>query len=495
MKRFLCILLAMILTLSLCACGGSGNSNGDEQPGSDTGLEMGFARENANPSVYPVHIAGGDAYADVCKNGFLDPITTTCLALRQGEDTYLIFTCDTVDIDAFFYATTEKAISDATGIPADRIILNATHTHSAPTMKHDYQNADAYRKVFNEACVTAANKAIKDLSPVGELSYGSIMTENMTRVRHYLMNDGTTYGMGHGTTDSGYKAHHYAADEELQVIRITRPAEGKKDIVLMSVPAHATMVSVATGSAMKNMLSADFPGIARVEVENAADVHCAYFIGACGDQVPRSYVNEVPLQGDYKAYGKKLAEYVTACLQSNMKPTQGTQLKLYTENYVAKRMKEGIEDADRLGKANELVALYRQYGSYSQEPVKSKVVEYGFSLFYEASGLVTRAGSPETGNFDINAMTIGNIGFVFAPYEMFSSHGKQIKTTSAMDMAFIITNSENDQAYIPDENACEHSYYEYDIAKYARETGTELANRYVEILTALQQGTEVAPRS
>ena len=35
--------------------------------------------------------------------------------------------------------------------------------------------------------------------------------------------------------------------------------------------------------------------------------------------------------------------------------------------------------------------------------------------------------------------------------------------------------------------------YEYDIAKYARETGTNLANRYLDILTALQNGTEVAP--
>lgn len=487
MKKFLCILLAMILTLSLCACGGSGA--GEEQPKELT-LEVGFARENANPSAYPVHIAGGDAYANVCQAGYMDPITTTCIALKQGEETYLIYTCDTVDIDGTFCFTTDQYISDAMGIPTKNIILNATHTHSAPTMKHDYQNADAYRSLFNNACVTAAKKAIKDLSPVSELTYGTIMTENMTRVRHYLMNDGTTYGMGHGTTASGYKSHHYEADEELQVIRIVRPAEDKKDIVLMSMPTHATMVSSGP-----KLLSADFPGIARVEVENAAGVHCAYFIGAAGDQTPSSSLGEVPLSSDYKAYGKKLAEYVVTCLQSNMKPTQGTQVKLHTENYVAKRMKEGIDDAVRLAHAMEIMELIKQYGTYSTGPVAEKVKEYGFSIYYEASGLVTRSQSPETGNFDINAMTIGNIGLVFAPYEMYSSHGKQIKNDTTMDMAFIITNSEDDQGYIPDENACEHSYYEYDIALYARETGTQLAERYLEILTSLQNGTEVAPRA
>ena len=36
------------------------------------------------------------------------------------------------------------------------------------------------------------------------------------------MNDGTTYGNGHGSTESGYKDHAYPADEELQVIKFAR---------------------------------------------------------------------------------------------------------------------------------------------------------------------------------------------------------------------------------------------------------------------------------
>ena len=487
MKKILCFLLVLTIVLGLCACGGSQGS--EEQP-KDLILEAGFARENINPTTYPVHIAGGDAYANVCYDGCMDPLTTTCIALKQGEDTYLIFTCDTVDIDAMFCFNVDQAVSDATGIPTERIIFNATHTHSAPTMKHDYTNAETYRQFFYQVCAAAAKRAIKDLSPVGEISYGSIQTENMTRVRHYLMNDGTTYGMGHGSNASGYKSHHYAADEELQVIRIARTVEGKKDIVLMSMPTHATIVSSGP-----KMLSADFPGIARVEVENQAGVHCAYFIGAAGDQTPSSYLGEVPLAGKYVEYGKKLAEYTVTCLNNNMKPTQGNALRFHTENYVANRMKEGIDDVLRLSHAMEIMSLIKQYGTYSSGPVADKVKEYGFSIYYEASGLVSRSNSPATGNFDIFAMSIGNVGLVFAPYEMYSSHGKQIKGDTSMDMAFIITNSENDQGYIPDENACEHSYYEYDIAKYSRETGTELAERYVEILTALQNGTEVAPRN
>ena len=489
MKKLLCLILAVLMTLSLAACGDTDTPGELPTPTEEAAptLEAGFARESCNPTQYPVHIAGGDAYVNVCYDGYMDPLTTTCIALKQGEDTYLIFTCDTVDIDAYFCFTTDQAISQATGIPGEHIILNATHTHSAPTLKHNLTNAAAYTNEFNLACVNAAKRAIKDLSPVSEITYGSIQTENMTRVRHYLMNDGTTYGMGHGTTASGYKAHHYEADEQLQVIRICRTEESKKDIVMMSMPAHATIVSSGP-----KMLSADFPGIARVEVEKAANVHCAYFIGAAGDQVPRSYVGEVPLQDDYVAYGKKLSEYVVTCLNSNMTPTQGTELKLYTEEYVAKRMKEGVEDVDRLTKAMEIVALAKQYGSYSSDPVASKIKEYGFSIYYEASGLVTRSQAPETGSMNINAMTLGGVGLVFAPYEMFSTHGKQIKENAATDIAFIITNSEDDRGYIPNDIACEHSYYEYDIAIYARDTGTNLANRYLEILAALKNGAEVA---
>lgn len=483
MKKLICVLLTLAVVLGLCACGGEGGGEKTD----DGALQAGFARVACLPDSYPVHIAGGDAASDICQNGYLDELTVTCIALKQGEQTVLIYTCDVVDI-AGFYNETETAISKATGIPASHIILNATHTHSAPTLKDNLPGKAEYLLKFNNACAQAGTQAIADLS-AGTFSYGSIQTENMVRVRHYLMMDGTTYGNGHGNAKAGYKEHHYPSDEEAQVIRITRPAEDKKDIVLMNLGAHATIVS----GTHTDMLSTDFPGPAREYVEKTADVHCAYFIAASGDQVPSSNIaGEVPNGNDHRAYGQQLGEYVIKCLENMTEATAG-DITLYSETYTAKRMKEGTEDPVLMAHANEIVSLYAANGnSYSVPAVKSKVEEYGFTSYYEASGLVSRAKAPETGFFNINAMVIGNIGFVFAPYEMFSTQGTQLKENSPMDMTFIITNSEDDQGYLPNEIACEHSYYEYDITAFARGTGEDLADRYVEILTALKDGTTPA---
>ena len=451
-------------------------------------LKAGFCRIVCVPDdPTGVFIAGGDAAADPATAGLLDTLAVTCIALEEGDKIYLIYTCDVVDIDSSFDNGTEAAVSQATGVPVDRIILNATHTHSAPTLKHNLPGRDEYLEKFNSACSEAGQKAIEDLSPA-TLSYGSVMTENMVRVRHYLMNDGTTYGNGHGSTASGFKRHLYDADEECQVIRISRNAADKKDIIMFNLAAHATIVSGTHTSS----LSADFPGYARAFIEEQADVHAAYFIAAGGDQVPSSRISgEVPNGKNAPAYGRQLGAYVLDCLE-DMTFSESNDVVLYNETYTAKRMKEGT-DPERLEQAREIVALRNQYGNYSNSAVQAKIREYGFASYYEASGIVTRASAPETGSFPLGTMLLGDIGIVFFPGEMFGSQGKLLKDNSPSSMTFVITNSEDDQGYFPNAIGCEEKFYEYQITKYARGTGEAVAQRYCDILLALKNGLTPEP--
>ena len=46
MKKILCLTIAALMLLSLCACGGSGNT--EEAP--DTTLELGFGKVNITPT-------------------------------------------------------------------------------------------------------------------------------------------------------------------------------------------------------------------------------------------------------------------------------------------------------------------------------------------------------------------------------------------------------------------------------------------------------------
>ena len=452
-------------------------------------LQAGFSRVVCLPDNLVAHIAGNDAKTDISYDGLRDELAVTCIALMQGDQTYLVYTCDTVTINDFYVAI-EKSVCDATGVPVRNIILNATHTHSAPTLKHDLPGRDEYLAKFSVACVDAAKAAIADLSEA-TLYYGSIQTENMVFVRHYWMNDGSSFGNGHGSTAPGYKSHMYEADKECQVLKFARPSAVKKDIVMINLASHATICS---NKAFKTKLSADFPYYARTYIEKNTGAHCAYFIAAGGDSIPNSRMGLCPNGLNPEGFGAQLGEYVVKCLD-NMTEAQGSDIHLHNEIFTAKRMKEGVEDEVRLAHAQEVLALRTKFGSHRAPEVVEKVKEYGFHTNFEASGLVARANAPETGSFPINAMTIGNVGITFFPGELFSTFGAQIKERSPMAFTFIVSCSEDHQLYFPNEIGCEHKFYEYTITRYERGTGGAVGDRYCQIFDALKDGKEPQPRT
>ena len=79
MKKILCLTLAVIMLLSLCACGGSGNST--EQP-EDTTLEVGLGKVNITPT-YSVGLGGSGNEKVRRSEGITSYIFASCLAFRQ----------------------------------------------------------------------------------------------------------------------------------------------------------------------------------------------------------------------------------------------------------------------------------------------------------------------------------------------------------------------------------------------------------------------------
>lgn len=465
MKKIICLLLTAVLVLGLCACGASGE--GDTKKG----FQVGFSRQSITPTQTGVQIAGGDASSRL-STGFLDEVSTTCIAIAKDGETYLIYTCDFMILYNSIIDPVKVVIETATGVPKDNILFNCTHTHSGVNiLSTNWDGGAAYRELFSTRALKAAEKALEDLSPA-TVSYGSTQTEGMTFVRHYRMNDGGTMGNGHGSANtSGVKEHMYEADGELQIIKFTREAEDKKDIVIASFPSHATTVNGTNPTS----LSACYPGAFRAKVEESG-VHCAFFQGASGDQIPTSRIKELPATpNDHKLQGAKLAEYALAV---ELTPMADTALEFNRWSFTGNSMKEGIDDPELMAKANEIAALSNQKGSSDPE-VKSLVAKYGFETVYEATGLRTRANSEATRTMNLVALTLGtDISMVFAPYEMFGMHGKYIKDNSPFAMDFIVTCSEDYQGYFPHIEGCEEGFYEYDVTKYERGTGEKLAELF-----------------
>lgn len=446
MKKLFCMILACVMLLGLAACGGQGST--ETQPKEEAGLQVGFGRTNITPS-FSVALQGGD-YTKRMSQGVLDNLYATCIAIRSGDETVLLYTIDVKLMTGSFVEPMKMAISMKTGIPQNNIFLSATHTHSGPAVRYSWDGSSRYLAEFNDNVVGAAELALKDLAPAS-MSAGGVMTEGLAYVRHYVLLDGTIGGPNFGSDNTPRKEHVRDADAELQMVRFSR--EDKKDILMLGFGAHCTM----NGQQTDLMLSADYPAPTREHIENTdSDLLVAFFQGASGDQVPSSSVDDKSTN-EYREHGKRLAQYALDAL-STLKPVEGEKISFANQTMTYATNKKDLDKTE------------------------------GFNGRFEQKWIGIRAKLPATRDMVLRAVTVGNLGFVFAPYEMFGEQGRYIKDHSPCDVTLVATCGEGDNSYLAaSKGGFEYNSYEAQVCYYAEGVAEQAAKDFVDILTVLKK--------
>ena len=105
-------------------------------------LHIGWGAVDITPDE-PVQLAG-QHYARISE-GVHDPVTATALALASGKDTgdqaVILISCDLVSIaESLRDAVRERVTAAVPALAPEAVILNATHTHTAPLARHDQDN-------------------------------------------------------------------------------------------------------------------------------------------------------------------------------------------------------------------------------------------------------------------------------------------------------------------------------------------------------------------
>lgn len=428
-------------------------------------LLAGFGRKSITPDK-PVHIAGGNWRGRVSES-VLDPLMSTCVALKMGDTTFLLYTLDLKVTTKNITNPARAYISNATGVPEENVLLTATHTHSSVATRYTWEGVEEYKNFFYEACAQAAREAIADLTEAA-LFVGSTQTEGLTFVRHYLMNDGTISGSAFGDPSSGYKRHVRPSDGQLQLVKLQR--EGKKDILLLSFPCHGTFQGNG------KVLSADWVGPARDHIENNSETLVAIFQGASGDQTPGSRIPGLAIK-DYALHGQKLGDYAMAALPG-LKPITPTKLEQTRRNLIFPVNKKKL---DKLADAHKVMELVAKFGGASQE-VKDALKESGICSRYEANWMIVRSKAGDETDIEPCVLHLGSMVFVLAPYEMFSEQGKYIKDNCPLEQAFIATCFDGSFNYIASRECFDYDCYESQCCYFARGTAEELAETYVDMM-------------
>ena len=433
-----------------------------------TMLQAGFGREAIMPEG-SVHMQGGD-WRNRISTGVLDTLLLTCVALRQGKETVLLYTADLKLPTVNFTDDTKAALTAALGIPTEHIFIASTHTHSSVAIRYPWEGVEAYRAMFTEKAIAAARTALADLAEAA-IWVGAAQTERMTFVRHYRMNDGTVAGSNFGSWASGIASHVKDADGQLQLVKLAR--EGKKDILLMSFPAHGTFNEGGT------LLSADFPSPMREYVESERELLVAYFIGAAGDQVPSSRIPGLAYSKDYREYGQRLGQYALEGLDG-LKPLCGGEVKLLRKTVVAPTNKMRLE---KLADAKEALEIAAQYGNRSQE-LKDALKRLGLSSRHEANWIGIRSRLDDTKDVELKVLSVGELAFAMVPYEMFGGHGKTIKEESPFPMTLIV-GCEDGLNYLASEESFDYGCYESLCCFYAKGTAENLRDTYLDMLKTI----------
>ena len=469
MKKVLSLLLVIALTLGLCACTGGGAAE-TTAPASQ-GLQVGYARESITPGG-GVNMRGYGNDAHRISTGFLDYIYATCIAFKDGENIVLLFSTDMLTADEAWTREIRARISSELGVPEQNIQVGATHSHTAPAVGTSHDAVKVWKTQYMDALAISAQKAIQDLAPV--TMYGTkVKTEQMNNVRHYKMSDGTYAGSNFGDWSLAIVDHATPGDREMTLVKFDREGD-KKDILLMNWQAHADMIG-------GTLISADYIGAIRDTVEKETGMDFIFFLGATGDQNPSSRIKEEKQHNDHKKYGQELAQIAIDALPNMTEKIEGEGIASKEQRIAYRSNKYG---QDRLADAMEVNALFKETGDSSAANALAK--SKGFWSVYQCNGIVQCANLPEYGEFTVNVHRIGGLGFVAAPYEMFSESGMYIKNNSPYAFTIVSTVTNGYTNYFPTKEAFEYGCYESYTAKIDSGVAEETADKFVEMLKEIQ---------
>ncbi|MBR5295434.1 MAG: hypothetical protein IKU24_02450 [Clostridia bacterium] len=474
MKRILALLLALVMILPLAACSSSlatenptaegepseKGENKNEEKGEiiyPDSFSAGFGREDMSPKNLPIKLGNGNT-----GDAMADSLYATCVAVCDGKTVALFFHMDMKEMPEDIFDSTTKRLQQKFGIPAENVIMTATHTHVAPHTTSDEANNIRWRSTLYEAAVNAAEQALRDLSPA-KVSVGTGDATGMTFVRRYKMADGT-YKMNPGKGDANIVEPESTPDPELRTIRFER--EEGDDIVMANFQTHYCGDSKG--------ITSDFVHYLRSDVEKNMGVHFAYFNGGSANintanRLGESHYNTMSRLG--AGLAKVVEESVSADkevesgkIQVNQKDIEG-EVRIDSEE----RRAQALEWSQTVG-----------------DSAKGEVLaKYKFDTQYEAIAVNARrkiAEGTETNLIPVSAISFGDVAMTANPFELFDISCKELREASPYKMTFTCSYSNAHQSYMPPDEIFPHGGYEVYVSRFVSGTAETTVNTIVSML-------------
>jgi hypothetical protein len=483
-------------------------------------LEIGWAEADITPPE-PASLAG--SFGARISQRVCDPITATALVLRSGDEHVVWVSCDLVAIADELRDGVRAKLAGLPGLDPQKVILNATHSHSAPELRSrnafkgielPVMKIEELQAFTIQRVAQAVEQAWKSKAP-GGFSYG-LSHAVVGRNRRTVDREGhaTMYG---DITKPAFSHIEGYEDHTVNVLTTYDQAGELTGVVLnIACPAQAEYLQE---------ISADFFHNTRQELRRRTGrkLFIAAQISAAGDiaphlEVPSSY-DQKPVRRMFalrqKESGQELPVRKAVRQEIARRLVNATEeiLPLLAKNIerdpVLKHRRALLElpmshlRADDEAKARREVAVWQaRYESDKRRLEASPdlrkqgnwylAVTHAYGSMRRHQRVLDRyaeqqaAATHPTQTAEVHLVRLGEVAFASNPFELYLDYGIQIKARSPATQTFLVQLA-GAGTYVPSLRSVKGGGYGSEPASnpVGHEGGALLVERTLELLQTL----------
>ncbi len=417
----------------------------------------GAATSNITPPLGELVVGG---WKPLPADDVHDELHARCLVLDDGTTRIAIVLCDNVGIPREVFDTAKQLIKAETGLAASRMLMAATHTHSASTargpnaMKYDETLTD-YQRFLARRIADGVRRAIKRLEPA-KIGWGSTSVPSQVFNRRWYVEDETQRRNPFGGVDrvrmnpSGNAVLIRPAgpvDPEVAFVSV-QATDGRPLALLANYSLHYV------GGVPARTISADYFAVFAE--------HLAQLLGTDSQDVPFVGIMSNGTSGDvnninFRDRGPRLAPYEKMRQVGELVAHQVYQAhqSIVFKDHVSLDMRQR-ELKLKVRKPDDALLAYMK--QVAARPADEKPYHVHERTYAERVNLLAK--SPDDVSVILQAIRIGDVGIASIPFEVFTEIGLEIKDKSPLAKTFTIELANGSYGYLPTPEQHELGGYE-----------------------------------
>ena len=408
-------------------------------------LQAGTAVVDVTPQQWPLAPRG--SFTPRPTDSAHDPLSVRCLVLDDGGTSIVMAVVDSCMVHRDVLDPAKKQASEATGIPAEQMLISATHTHSAPfaNAQHGTPQELAYQKRLLEGIVEAIVQASKNRQPAKVGRSGYDLPDEVFNRRWFLKpgsvptnpfgEDTDTVKMNPPRNNDILVKPAGPTDPEVSVLYLVN-AKGRPLAVFANYSLHYVG---NTGGQMSADYFAEFARLMSVRVGNPAEGFVAMMSnGTSADVNNINFRNPRPRREPFeqiRIVAGKAADAAARAIQQIDSPSGDPTLAMRQREIT---LKHRVPTAEQIERAKGIVEIDAE----AEKKLPHLAEAY-------AGRTLKLAAEPATTKVLVQAVRIGDLAICTLPFETFVEIGLELKDKSPAGDTFVVSLANGGYGYLP----------------------------------------------